>query len=97
MYRIYYIYGLYMSRNRDKFVELAEKRVIRTLKYMRLIGNLANRSNYSYTEDDVKKILSVLETEMKNLKARFEKPQVEMKLDSSFEFSSQADQVLAHQ
>lgn len=57
--------------NREKFVSLAEKRVTRTIKDMRLIGNLSNRSNYSYTDEDVRKILSALETELKNLRTRF--------------------------
>ena len=33
-----------MSKNRDKFVELAEKRVTRALKDIRLIGNLSNKT-----------------------------------------------------
>ena len=60
-----------VNRTRDRFVELAEKRVTRTIKVMRLIGNLSNRSNYNYTEDDVKKIISVLDAELRNLKRRF--------------------------
>ena len=45
------------SRNKDraKFVELAEKRVTRAIKDLRLISNLSNRSNYSYSEEDVQK------------------------------------------
>ena len=40
-----------------KFKELAEKRVNRAIKDLQLIGNLANKSNYSYTEADAKKSL----------------------------------------
>jgi hypothetical protein len=61
-----------MSANRDKFVELAEKRTIKAIKSIRLIGNLSNKSNYNYTESDVKKIVNALENELKNLKRRFE-------------------------
>jgi len=61
------------SRNsREKFVELAEKRVVRSIKDIRLIGNLANRNNYDYTEKDVKKIINALDDEIKSLKSRFE-------------------------
>ena len=61
------------SRNsREKFVELAEKRVVRSIKDIRLIGNLANRNNYDYTETDVKKIINALDDEIKSLKSRFE-------------------------
>ncbi len=58
-------------KNRDKFVELAQKRVSRAIKDLRLVGNLANKSNYSYTETDVKKIIGALDIELKNLKKRF--------------------------
>lgn len=61
-----------MKSRREKFVELAEKRVTRTIKSLRLIGNLGNRSNYSFTDEDVKKIMNVLENELKNVRRRFE-------------------------
>src|SRR3990172_7532918 len=48
------------EKDRKKFVELAEKRVRRALNDIRLIGNLSNRSNYTYTDDDAKKIYKAL-------------------------------------
>jgi hypothetical protein len=60
------------DRKRDKFVELAERRVNRSLRDIRLIGNLANRSNYSYSDDDVSKILKALRAELEELRLRFE-------------------------
>ena len=59
-------------QSRKKFVELAEKRVTRAIKDIRLIGNLSNRSNYSYTDEDVRKIYRALKSELDTLKARFE-------------------------
>jgi ABC-type Fe3+-hydroxamate transport system substrate-binding protein len=63
-----------MNRENDraKFVELAEKRVSRAIKDIRLIGNLSNKSNYSYTDEDVKKIVKALDAEVKRLKQRFD-------------------------
>jgi len=61
-----------MGKNRDKFVELAEKRVSRVVKDIRLIGNLSNRTNYSYSDDDVKKIINTLKVEISKLQKRFE-------------------------
>lgn len=61
-----------ITRSRQKFVELAEKRVSRAIKDIRLIGNLSNRSNYSYTQEDVRKIVRALKDEVDALKARFE-------------------------
>lgn len=60
------------SKDREKFVELAEKRVARTLKDIKLIGNLSNRSNYVYTEHDVKKITQALTKAVSEMKARFD-------------------------
>ena len=57
---------------RDRFVDLAEKRVSKTLKGLRLIGNLSNRSNYSYTEQDVTKIYRALKSALEEMKARFD-------------------------
>ncbi|WP_077618315.1 hypothetical protein [Bacillus sinesaloumensis] len=59
------------NKKRDKFEELAEKRVTETIKKIRLIGNLANRNNYDYTDEHVKQILSKLEEEFRLLKAKF--------------------------
>jgi ABC-type Fe3+-hydroxamate transport system substrate-binding protein len=60
------------SKNRVKFIELAEKRVSRAIKDIRLVGNLSNRSNYSYTQEEARKIVKALRDEVDALKARFE-------------------------
>jgi hypothetical protein len=57
---------------REKFVELAEKRVNKAIKDINLIGNLSNRSNYSYTDRDVRKISSALKKAVDEMKARFD-------------------------
>jgi hypothetical protein len=61
-----------MRNKRQKFVELAEKRVSRAIQTMRLIGNLANRNNYEYSADDLRKIIRALEVELKELRRRFD-------------------------
>lgn len=60
-----------MSNKRDKFVELAEARVSKTLKDLQLIGNLSNRSAYEYSEADVRKIFAALQRALEAAKARF--------------------------
>ncbi len=60
------------SKSREKFVELAEKRVSKTLKDIRLIGNLSNKSNYSYSDSDVKKIYGTLRKALDEMKGRFD-------------------------
>jgi hypothetical protein len=63
------------STDREKFVRLANKRVSNALKAMQLIGNLANRSNYDYTEADVQKIFKALHDELSASKKKFEMAQ----------------------
>lgn len=60
------------ENDRAKFIELAEKRVTKAIKDIRLIGNLSNKGNYSYTDEDVRKIIRALDGEVKRLKQRFE-------------------------
>lgn len=64
-----------MSTKREKFVLLAEKRVIRTIQAIRLIGNLSNRNNYQYSDSDVEKIMTALQAELTNLKMQFKSSQ----------------------
>lgn len=60
-----------MRDKRGKFVELAEARVNRAIKDIRLIGNLANRSAYEYSEEDARKIFRTLQRELEAARARF--------------------------
>ena len=55
-----------------KFEKIAERRVIEAIKRLKLLGNLANKRNYSYTEKHVKQIISTLESEMKDLRNKFQ-------------------------
>jgi transposase len=60
-----------MARRREKFVELAEARVNKTLKDLQLIGNLSNRSAYDFTESDVRKMFGALQKALDSAKSRF--------------------------
>lgn len=60
-----------MRDKRGKFVELAESRVNRAIKNIRLIGNLSNRSAYAYTEEDIRKIFKALQKELDAAKKQF--------------------------
>ena len=70
--------------DRSKFVELANKRVSKTLTLLRLIGNLSNRSNYDYTEEDVAKIFRALQGEMAKCRKRFDTAIKKQRGDSKF-------------
>ena len=58
--------------DREKFVELAQKRVNKAIKDIKLIGNLSNKSNYSYSDEDAKKIYAALKKALEEMKARFD-------------------------
>jgi len=55
-----------------KFVELANKRVNKALKDIQLIGNLANRQNYEFTNEQAKKIVRALQQEVDVVKQSFQ-------------------------
>ena len=55
---------------RERFVRLAEARTNKIIDMMKLLGNCSSTANYEYTED-VKKIFSAIEHELKNTKAKF--------------------------
>ncbi len=57
--------------DRKKFVELANKRVSKALHDIQLIGNLSNRSNYHYTDEDVAKMFKALNGELRACRKRF--------------------------
>jgi hypothetical protein len=56
---------------RLKFVELANKRVTKALKDLELIANLANRRNYEYDDEQAKKIVKALQSELEMVKQSF--------------------------
>lgn len=55
----------------DKFKRLATKRVNKILKYIELTKNLANKSAYDYTPEQVETIISSITSQTEALKATF--------------------------
>jgi len=78
------IVGVIVTQRRERFVRLGEARVSKAMKSIRVIGNLSNRSNYEYSDADVRKIVKALQLELSALEARFQqsgkKSQPEFKL-----------------
>lgn len=60
-------------RNGDNknFIRLANRRVNCVIKYLRLIGNLSNRSNYYYTPQQLEKIFRAIDESVIEMKDRF--------------------------
>lgn len=60
-----------MSEKREKFKELAEKRVNNAMKNIQLIGNLSNTRAYEYEEEDIRKIFRTLKEQISLAEAKF--------------------------
>lgn len=54
-----------------KFVELANKRVNRAISDIKLVGNLANRQNYEFNDDQAKKIIKALQQAIDQVRQSF--------------------------
>lgn len=68
----------------EKFRELAGKRVTNVLDQLRILGNLSNTGTYEYTPEQVEKIFTRIQTDLDEVKAKFE-PKVKKVKDTSFE------------
>lgn len=60
-----------METRKERFKRLANARVNNTLKQIELVGNLSNKSMYDYSEEDVKKMFSVLESSIREARLKF--------------------------
>lgn len=56
----------------ERFKRVAENRTNKIIDQIRLLGNCSNKSNYEYTEEDVKKIFSAIEYELKITKQKYQ-------------------------
>ena len=54
-----------------RFRRVATRRTNNILRQIQVLGNCSNKSSYSYTEEDIRKIFSVIEGELRTVKARF--------------------------
>ena len=72
------------NKKREKFEELAEKRVNEIIKKIRLVGNLSNRNNYDYTDNHVKQIISNIKNEVADLEEKFNSKKKEQ--ETTFKF-----------
>ena len=58
---------------REKFVRLAEARTNKIIDMIQLLGNCSNTSAYDYSQQDVDKIFSAIELELREAKKKFNK------------------------
>lgn len=69
-----------MDTPRKRFKRLATKRTNEILYRLKVLGNCSNRSFYDYTEEDINKIFSAIEEQIKYIKSKFKSPKRKIKL-----------------
>ncbi len=55
----------------QRFKRIATYRTNEVLEKLRLLGNLSNKTNYDYTEEELNKIFSAVEAQLRTVKAKF--------------------------
>lgn len=56
----------------ERFKRVATNRTNKIIDSIRLLGNCANKSNYEYADEDVKKIFTAIEAEIRDVKAKYQ-------------------------
>jgi len=57
-----------------RFKRLATLRTNIILKRLKVLGNCSNRQAYEYTEDEIKKIFSTIEEQLRIVRSKFHFP-----------------------
>jgi hypothetical protein len=55
----------------EKFQRIAERRVNETIRALRLLGNLADRRNYEYSDDQASLLVGAIDQEVRALRFKF--------------------------
>ncbi len=62
------------DQKKERFKRLATQRTNIVLKRLKVLGNCANRSAYTYTEEEINKIFSEIERRVRETKSKFHFP-----------------------
>lgn len=63
----------------DNFVRLAEARTNKIIDMIGLLGNLSNKSNYTYTNEQVESIFNSIQQALNESKQRFSNEPIQKK------------------
>lgn len=55
----------------EKFKRIALSRTNKIIDMIDLLGNLSNKSNYDYTDEEVDKMFRAIEASLRNTKSKF--------------------------
>ena len=61
----------------ERFKRVAEARTNAIIDKIRVLGNVSNRQIYSYSEEDINKIFSAINKQIKEIRAKFNSPKEE--------------------
>ena len=65
------------KNNSEHFIELANKRVPKALKALDLVGNLSNKSNYTYSIEQANLIKKVLKNKVNEICKMFDSKNID--------------------
>ena len=74
---IFFVHGgdSMSTQKEENFKRLAENRTNKIIDMLNLLGNLSNKSNYSYSEEQVDSIFDAIQNELDAQRNRFAKKQ----------------------
>jgi hypothetical protein len=73
------------SKRRERFENVAGKRVQAILNKLELLGNCSNKHNYDFDENDVRKMFNAIKERLKQTENKFT-AEVNKKSKTRFEF-----------
>ncbi len=62
------------EEKKERFKKLATYRTNEVLKRLKVLGNCANRSAYEYSEEDIRKIFTAIDFQLRGVKGKFHFP-----------------------
>ncbi len=69
-----WIYSFRMETKNERFRRIAAARGNRLIRELVLLGNLANRKNYEYSDEEVDMLFAPIEAELREARAKFGSP-----------------------
>ena len=73
------------SKRRQRFENVAGKRIQSILDKIELLGNCSNKHNYEYSEIDVRKMFSAIREKLKHTESKFS-TELSKRSKTKFEF-----------
>ena len=74
-----------LNEKRSRFEKIAGNRVQYILDKLDLLGNCSNRSNYEFSEEDVKKMFTTIKSRVKQVEALY-KEELDKQNKNKFKF-----------